>query len=240
MNETLCRALLQARLTQEDIAARLGVDPKTVRRWMEGRALPYLRHRWALAAILGVDEGDLWPQLRASHSRPEEVKAIYPHLDNVRSEVWLRLFGSAEREIGILDHDALFLTEDSAILDVLCDRAAAGVRVRICLTDPDASADRADLSGPESGETRVEGVLGAIAQYVPLRCNGKVEVRLHRGILYNSIYRADDRLLASQHVYGIPAGQCPALLLHRTGLGDMASAYLESFERIWADAWPLE
>ena len=51
---------------------------------------------------------------------------------------------------------------------------------------------------------------------------------------------ADDQLLASQHVYGIPAGQCPALLLHQTGLGDMASAYLESFERIWADARPLE
>jgi hypothetical protein len=43
---------------------------------------------------------------------------------------------------------------------------------------------------------------------------------------------ADDQLLTSQHVYGIPAGQCPVLFLHRTGSGDLASAYLESFERI--------
>ena len=82
MNETLCRALLQARLTEEDVATRLQVDPKTVRRWLEGR-VPYLRHRWALAALLGLDETDLWPHLRRTRSRPEEVQAIYPHLDAV-------------------------------------------------------------------------------------------------------------------------------------------------------------
>ena len=64
MNETLCRALLRARLTEDDLAAELQVDPKTVRRWLEGR-VPYPRHRWALAALLGADEADLWPQLRA-------------------------------------------------------------------------------------------------------------------------------------------------------------------------------
>ena len=67
MNETLCRALLQARLTEEDVATRLQVDPKTVRRWLEGR-VPYLRHRWALAALLGLDETDLWPHLRRTRS----------------------------------------------------------------------------------------------------------------------------------------------------------------------------
>ena len=43
----------------EDVAARLQVDPKTVRRWLEGR-VPYPRHRWLLAATLGLDEADLW------------------------------------------------------------------------------------------------------------------------------------------------------------------------------------
>ena len=44
MNETLCRALTQAALSEVDVAVRLEVDPRTVRRWMDGR-LPYLRHR---------------------------------------------------------------------------------------------------------------------------------------------------------------------------------------------------
>ena len=99
MNENLRLALLRARLSEEDVAARLEVDPKTVRRWLEGR-VPYLRHRWALAGVLGVDEADMWPQLRAARSRPDEVKAIYPHRDGVPREVWQRLFGSAKSEIG--------------------------------------------------------------------------------------------------------------------------------------------
>ena len=81
MNESLRRALLRARLSEEDVAARLQVDPKTVRRWLEGR-VPYPRHRWPLAAMLGLDEADLWPQLGASRSRPQEIQAIYPHRED--------------------------------------------------------------------------------------------------------------------------------------------------------------
>ena len=101
MNEPLCRALLRARLTEDDLAAGLQVDPKTVRRWLEGR-VPYPRHRWALAALLGADEADLWPQLGAQGSLPGEVRAIYPRLDRVPREVWLDLYGSARDEIGVL------------------------------------------------------------------------------------------------------------------------------------------
>jgi transcriptional regulator with XRE-family HTH domain len=51
LNELLRRALFRARLSEEDVAAHLGVDPKTVRRWLEGR-LPYLRHRQALSRLI--------------------------------------------------------------------------------------------------------------------------------------------------------------------------------------------
>jgi hypothetical protein len=37
MNENLRRALIRAQLRETDIAARLNVDPKTVRRWLDGR-----------------------------------------------------------------------------------------------------------------------------------------------------------------------------------------------------------
>ena len=35
MNENLRQALLRARLREDDVAARLDVDPKTVRRWLK-------------------------------------------------------------------------------------------------------------------------------------------------------------------------------------------------------------
>jgi hypothetical protein len=67
-----------------------------------------------------------------------------------------------------------------------------------------------------------------------------VEIRLHRDVLYNSIYRADDELLVGQHAYGIPAGRAPVLHLRRTEDGDMVAAYLESFEGVWRGGRPLE
>jgi transcriptional regulator with XRE-family HTH domain len=81
LNETLRQALLRARLSEDDIAARLQVGPKTVRRWLEGR-VPYPRYRWVLTGLLDADETDLWPEVRpaiAARSRPAEIKAIYPN-----------------------------------------------------------------------------------------------------------------------------------------------------------------
>jgi transcriptional regulator with XRE-family HTH domain len=139
LNETFSRALLQAGLTEEDIAARLGVDPKTVRRWIEGLALPYRRHRWALAALLATAETDLWPQLRSSQPRPAEIVAVYPHLGTVPRQVWLSLHSSAEQDISILDAQRSSSALDREVVPLLAARARAGITIRICLADPDTA-----------------------------------------------------------------------------------------------------
>ncbi len=124
MNEPLRRALLRARLREDDIAARLGVDPKTVRRWLTGR-VPYPHNRAAIAELVGADEADLWPDaggLLAARTRPEELGTVYPHRWAVPREAWVRLFESAERDIAVLAYSALFLAEDAGILDPrVCD-----------------------------------------------------------------------------------------------------------------------
>jgi transcriptional regulator with XRE-family HTH domain len=237
LNETLRRALLRARLSEEDVAARLQVDPKTVRRWLEGR-LPYLRHRWALAGMLGVDEADLWPQLRTAGSRPEEFRRIYAHRDAVPRHVWQRLLGSAKNEISVLDWSGLLLAENPTILATLADKARAGVSVRICLRDSDAPDVAGNVAESASDNTLAVRVRDALVQYGPLHVDGAVEIRLYRDVPYGSIYRADDALLVSQHAYGIPAARAPVVHLRRAGDGDLVAAYLESFEQIWASARP--
>jgi transcriptional regulator with XRE-family HTH domain len=233
LNKTLCRALIQARLTEEDVAARLQVDPKTVRRWLEGR-VPYLRHRWAIAAMVGADETDLWPQLRTTRTRPDEVIAIYPHRDTMPREVWLRLFSSAQREIGILDDTDMPVAADAPIAAVLADRAKSGVKMRICLHDTNASTGAQDAIRPDRGDTSEVRIQEALAIYVPLHAQGKVEIRLHRGVVYNSIYYADDQMFVSQHVYGTPIKSAPVLHLIRAEDSDMAAAFSEAFETAWA------
>jgi transcriptional regulator with XRE-family HTH domain len=237
LNETLRRALLMARLTEEDVAARLEVDPKTVRRWLEGR-VPYLRHRWVLAGMLDLDEADLWPEVSVARSRPQEVQTIYPHRDHVPSDLWRALFGSARREIGILAESALFIADDPRILAAVADRARAGVKVRICLRDPRAPAFSAGSAGLGSEYESAASILHALTRYGSLRECGPAEIRLHQVIQNNSIYIADDDFLISQHAYGIPTGRAPVLYLRRADSGDMVTTYLESFEQVWAGALP--
>jgi hypothetical protein len=96
--------MLRARLRENDVAAHLGVDPKTVRRWLSGR-VPYPGSRAALADLVRADEADLWPEAGgplSGRSRPEGLAAVYPHRCAIPRGVWTRLFESAEREIGVL------------------------------------------------------------------------------------------------------------------------------------------
>jgi transcriptional regulator with XRE-family HTH domain len=238
LNEPLRRALLRARLREDDVAARLGVDPKTVRRWLTGR-IPYASNRAALADLVGVDEADLWPDAEgplAARPRPEELGAIYPHRWSVPREVWTRFFASAEQEIGILAYSALFLAEDAGILHILADKGRSGVKIRIALGDPNSTQIAA--CGEEDGirnalPAKIRSVLNL---YGPLREISNIEVRLHQIVLYNSIYRADNRLLINQHVYGIPAAHAPVFSIQVLHTSDIATAYLESFERVWITA----
>ena len=59
-------------------------------------------------------------------------------------------------------------------------------------------------------------IRNALALYRPLQDAGQAEIRLHRTVLYNSIYRADDDMLVNQHAYGIPAAHAPVFHLHRS------------------------
>jgi transcriptional regulator with XRE-family HTH domain len=234
MNESLRRALLRARLTEEDVAVRLEVDPKTVRRWLEGRA-PYPRHRWLLAAVLGLDETDLWPQFGGSRSRPQEVQAVYPHLKDLSRETWLRLFARAQERIDILAGSAFFIVTDPQVMAVLADRAAEGVKERICLRDP----NKIRIWPHDSLDTSTGQIAGALNQFGSLRHGGDVEVRVHDKAFTNFIYRSDDECLVTQNIYGVSPLRAPVIHLHRTKDEDLFDSYLGSFEDRWTGAyWP--
>jgi phosphatidylserine/phosphatidylglycerophosphate/cardiolipin synthase-like enzyme len=230
--------MLRARLREDDVATHLGVDPKTVRRWLSGR-VPYPSSRAALADLVGKDEADLWPKAGgplAGRSRPEELAAVYPHRWAITRDVWTRFFESAEHEIGILAYSALFLAEDAGLLSIIENKARSGVRVRLALGDPDSTS--VALRGKEEGigDAMAAKVRNALTLYRPLAKSQNVEIRLHRTILYNSIYHADGQLYVNQHIYGIPAAHAPMYCFRESGDDDMTVAYLEAFEQVWATA----
>jgi transcriptional regulator with XRE-family HTH domain len=240
VNEILKRALTEVGVTEPEVAARLGVDVKTVRRWLEGRR-PYPRHQSGLAQFLGIDPGTIWrdkvPLPRTSqHETAAEIEASYAHRWAVPRNVWQWLFNQAEEEIGILVYSGLFLAEDVGLLRILAEKARAGVSVRILLGDPDSP--HVAKRGADEGvaEAMAAKIRNSIVLYRPLHDVDGVEIRLHETILYASLYRADDDLLVNPHVYGVTASHAPVLHVRHVEDGDMASVYVESFERAWHSA----
>jgi transcriptional regulator with XRE-family HTH domain len=241
-NERLRAALLERGLTPTALGEEIGVDQKTVERWMSGRT-PYRRHRYAVASRLQLDEAYLWPgalsREQVAAASDSEVLAIYGHRSDVPRDTWERLFASAEREIGVLVYAGLFLAEDAAAKKVLAERARAGVRVRMLLGDPESEpvAERGADEGVD--DAMAAKIRNALVLYRALRGTEGVEFRFHRTILYNSIFVADDQLLVNTHVYGLTAALAPVWHLRKVAGGEIAKTYLDSFERVWDTAVPL-
>jgi len=242
-NDRLRSTLLERGITPAQLAEALSVDPKSVERWIAGRT-PYRRHRYAVAAHLKVDEVYLWPDALSQHqianASESEIISVYPHRWTVPSDMWRNFFEGAEQEVGILVYSGMFLAEDAGIVSILRRKARAGAVVRILLGDPNSEEVAQRGTDEEIGDNMAARIRNVIVLLRPLRNIDRVEVRTHRTILYNSIYRADDQLMVNSHIYGFPASQAPVLHLRRVAGGDMVTSYLDSFDSVWDQASPLE
>jgi transcriptional regulator with XRE-family HTH domain len=243
-NERLRAALLERGVKLEELAAAIEVDPKTAERWITKGRTPYRKHRYAAASYLGVDEAYIWPEALTSEqvtaASESEIVTVYPHRWSAPRDAWGRLFEQAQESIDILVYVGLFLAEDAGIMRLLHDKAEAGVRVRVLLGDPDSPQVAQRGTDEGIGDSITAKVRNAIVLYQPIRNLDGVEIRLHSTTLYNSIYRGDDQLLVNPHVYGSNAAGAPMFHLRRVAGGDMVAMYVDSFERVWSQARPLD
>ena len=142
---------------------------------------------------------------------------MYPHRWAVPREAGYRLFNErASPRSSILAYSSLFLAEDSGLLDVIAARAKAASKS--ASRSATRTAARVAERGMQEGidDAMAAKIRNALALYQPLRDAGNAEIRLHRTVLYNSIYRADDDMLVNQHAYGIPGAHAPVFHLHRS------------------------
>ncbi|MFH8340883.1 helix-turn-helix domain-containing protein [Streptomyces sp. AM6-12] len=243
-NERLRSAMLTKGLSTDDLAEHCGVDPKTAERWVTSGRAPYRRHRLKVAAYLREDEGYLWPDGLPDGQRKDaadaEVLKVYPHRSYVPPDLWLQLFGRAEREIGVLVHAGVFLAENPRWLQLLRMKATSGVRARILLGDPDSPEIARRGEEEEIGEGVAYKVREVMKLYRPLYGVDGIEFRLHRSTLHNSLYRADDEWLVNTQVYGVSAPYTPVLHLRKVAGAQLASTYAQSFEKVWIESIPIE
>ncbi|MFD3578020.1 helix-turn-helix domain-containing protein [Streptomyces sp. NPDC058644] len=240
-NERLRGAIVESGLKLEQVAARIGVSPKTVDRWIsEPNRKPYRRFQYAVASMLQREVSYLWPDERTSEevtaSSDSEVMKLYPHRSVVPTDTWTKLYADATTHFDVLVYSGFWLTEDARFHRLVREKSAAGVPVRFMLGDPDSAAV-AVRGGDEGIGTAMAGkIRNALLNYAPLFRLPNVEFRLHDTTLYNSIYRADNQLLANGHVYGVGAYMAPVLHLQRIPGGELFDTYTESVERVWETA----
>jgi transcriptional regulator with XRE-family HTH domain len=116
--ERLVARRVELGLTQEQLAYRLGVDPRTLRRWESGESIPQPLHRRPLANALDVSTGELADLLaaRPAGSPAVTVAALVAVLEQAaltgrRREPALPLLGRAYEALGDLSFDRLAYAE---------------------------------------------------------------------------------------------------------------------------------
>ncbi|MGW3635144.1 hypothetical protein ACWD7F_34250 [Streptomyces sp. NPDC005122] len=225
-NERLRGAMVAANVTIEGLAGHLGVDPKSVDRWLTvPDRTPHARNAEAAAKLLSADAYHLWPKLAERHrSTPtpqDEVVACYPLRSMVPFGLWRATLANAVTVVDLAVANLVFFVD--AVWDLpalLADRASAGVRVRIITP--------AEPAGPITGLADVFPSLSAIPG---------LRLATHPG-LRADVLRADDDLLVTTPVDGLTPALAPVLHLRRLGPAPMTGGYLTALDHLFATATP--
>lgn len=243
-NERLRAAITDAGLSIQQFGEDVGVDPKTVERWISKDRTPHRVHRMKAASVLGKSDVFLWPATESDPRTKSATRAefvdLYPSRGSMPASMWVELIDNARESIDLLAFAGSFLHDAIPEFgDRIAARAREGVRVRLLFGDPvsDAVARRGVEEGiGELMSARCHLTWKYLAPLIDNRSG--IDARKHGSTLYASVFRFDDTLLANPHAYGAPAGQSPILHFNRIPGGRLFTHYMESFERTWQGAEP--
>lgn len=237
MSQRLESAMLRAELDSAMLAQRVGVDVKTVNRWLAGR-IPHRRTRLAVAEVLNESETTLWPQTRpdltAGAPATAEVLSAYAHRADIPNDLWTSLLLGATERIDIIGYAYPFVLEllpNAA--DIIAGKCRSGVRVRLGFADPDCDhvAERDNLEqmhGTLPG--RIRNALSMLGQ---LTATPGCQIGLHTTHLYNSVFRFDDRMIVTPYLVRARGYQHPALYLRQLSPYGIFSSFADQVEQIW-------
>ncbi|MEV8043579.1 helix-turn-helix transcriptional regulator [Streptomyces griseoluteus] len=243
-NERLRASMATAGLTHADLAEQVGIDPKSVERWVNKDRVPRLATATRAAELLREDIHALWPALRQprrARAISPELVALYPHRADLPIAAYVELFAQARERIDVLVYAGVFLHEGYPRLNALLEeRAADGCSIRIAVGDASSPAVAQRGAEEQFGHGIESRCRLALLHYQPLLAVPGIEVRTHATTLYNSVYRADDRMFVNGHVFGVNAYGAPVWHLRRVEDGGMFDTYAASLDAVWSTAQPVE
>lgn len=237
-NHRLRTSIHAAGLTLQELSERLEVDPKTIERWISKDRLPHRINRQEVARALHRDEDYLWPDAfdttEATAAAEAEVVKIYASRGEVPSRTWVSLIEASEESIDMLAFAGSFLHDAvPGFIQLLAERASAGVKVRLLFGDPDSLAVAIRGSEEGIGESLAARCALTWKYLAPLQDLDGVEMRSHSSTLYTSMFKFDDDLIANNHLLGTPASQAPTMHLRRIPPSPLFDNYVGALDTAW-------
>jgi len=244
-NVALRQAMAEARMTEQALARRVGVDEKTVGRWVthDGR-IPHPRHRWAACEALGVDEAVLWPEaIRAAvKTGPDrEIAAVYPYRSACPASLWRRLITSAATEIMFAGYTNYFLwIEQPNLGAALRRKAGMGCRVRFLIGDPHSEVTRRREEAEATSLTVSTRIAVTLEQLERLRDVEGIEARFSDRHIALSVFAFDDDMIVTPHLANLVGHDSPAFHLRRHQDEGVFDRFAMHVSALWAegrDVW---
>ena len=141
-NERFRATLAESQYDYDSLAREVGIDPKTVERWITRSVTPRRVTAQRVARLLGVAPSWLWPDLETNREAVSqaEIVTLYPHRSEVPKHLWLDLLMAAKKRVWLYANASLFLPEDNPdSIDIIRRKAKEGAEVRIMMADPDSA-----------------------------------------------------------------------------------------------------
>lgn len=181
--------MLNAKVTNQNLANRCGVDVKTVERRLQDEArVPHLRHQWAVAEALGVETAVLRPDAIRNTVKTgpdKEVLTVYPYRSACPKSIWRNLINAARNEIVFAGYTNYFLwLEHPNLAKVLRRKAQQGCKIRFLVGDPESEVTRrreeVENVPADRVHPRKDHAVGDRAATRRPRSRGPVRRRAHR------------------------------------------------------------
>ncbi|MGI9058278.1 MAG: XRE family transcriptional regulator [Ktedonobacteraceae bacterium] len=243
-NERLISAMAEAHIDIEAITDETDVDPKTVQRWLGGR-VPHARHRWKIAKLLREREDYLWAdndtKVATTSAQTAEMVALYTHRAHVPVNLWWQLFTQAQIQIDLLGYAMLFLPEQHPnLITLLKEKAQASCKIRIAVADPTSIDVQRRDEEEQLGGTLPARIQSTLYHFRSLQNCENIEMHFHTTPMYNSVFRFDNEMFVTPHLYGLHGSKAPLMHLRHLGPYGPFENFAAHFENLWATTTPVE
>lgn len=219
-NVALRQAMADAQMTEQSLARRVGVDEKTVSRWVaqDGR-IPHPRHRWAACEALGADEAMIWPDAvrEAVKTGPDrEIAAVYPYRSAVPAALWRKLITAATADITIAGYTGYFLwIEQPNLARTLRRKAGQGCRIRFLIGDPASEVTRRREQQEGTSLTVSTRIAVTLEQLERLRDADGMQARFSDRHIAMSVFAFDHDMIVTPHLANLVGHDSPAFHFRR-------------------------